>query len=68
MKKATIDYLSEKGKPEIFTDERYQTVKQVMQHGMKQDAWLNNYLRLDPLNKAEWIADHMVLLCDAGKI
>lgn len=53
-------FLKEKGKLDAFTKERYELIKQTMKYGMKKDVWLKNYLSLDPLNKAEWVADHLI--------
>jgi aminopeptidase C len=68
MKRDVINFLKEKGKAELFTEERYHRVKQIMKFGMKKDAWLNNYLNLDPLNKAQWICDHIIKLVELGQI
>lgn len=68
MKRDVIAMLKEKGKFSLFTDNRLNIVKEVMKLGMKNDAWLKNYLSLDPLNKAKWVADHLVKLAEAGNI
>ena len=68
MKRDVKQYLKEKGRLDIFTEERYAAVYEVMKHGMKQDAWLKNYLSLDPLNKAQWVCDHMIKFVDLNKI
>lgn len=68
MKREVIAILKEKGKFSLFTDNRLNIVKEVMKLGMKNDAWLKNYLSLDPLNKAQWVADHLVKLAEAGNI
>jgi hypothetical protein len=44
----------------VFTAERFELVKKTMQHGMTKDLWLKTYLSLDPLNKAQWVADHLI--------
>jgi len=58
--------LKEKGKLDLFTDARFKQVKAVMKYGMKQDDWLKNFLGLDPLNKSQWCADHLIRLVEAG--
>lgn len=68
MKREVKSILKEKGKLSLFTDERLEMVKQVMRYGMTKDAWLKNYLSLDPLNKAQWCADHLVKFAEAGQI
>jgi len=68
MKKEVQGYLSEKGKTDYFTHERYDKVYEVMKYGMKQDEWLKNYLSLDPLNKAQWICDHIIKFVELNKI
>jgi hypothetical protein len=68
MKVETKKILKEKQKIDLFTDERYEQVKDLMKHRMSCDIWLNNYLSLDPSNKAEWCADHLVLFVERGLI
>lgn len=68
MKIDTKKILKEQGKLDLFTEERFEQVKAVMKHGMTKDAWLNNYLRLDPLNKAQWCADHLVKFVEGGHL
>jgi hypothetical protein len=68
MKRETKALLKEKGKASLFTEEHYKLVVDVMKHGMTKDAWLKNYLSLDPYNKAEWISDHIISLVEAGHI
>lgn len=60
--------LKERGRPELFTESNFGIVREVMKLGMKEDEWLNMYLNLDPLNKVDWIADHIVKLYDAGHL
>ena len=60
--------LKEKGKLDLFSEERYNIVKSLMNYGMTKDAWLKNYLSLDPLNKAEWCADRLIFLVERQKI
>jgi hypothetical protein len=68
MKDDVKDILKEKGKIDLFSDLRYYKVKNAMEYGMTKDAWLKNYLSLDPLNKAQWIADHLIKFVEAGQI
>jgi hypothetical protein len=68
MKIDTQKILKAQGKLDIFTEERYLTVKAVMEHGMTKDAWMKSYLSLDPYNKSQWIADQMVFLVKNGHI
>ena len=66
MKVETKKILKEQGKLDLFTEDRFEQVKAVMKHGMTKDAWLKNYLSLDPLNKAQWCADHIVKFIEGG--
>ncbi len=68
MKSETKKLLKGKGKLDLFTEDRFNQVKEVMKYGMTQDAWLKNYLSLDPLNKAEWVADHLIKFVELGKM
>lgn len=68
MKAEVIKILKEKGLLVLFTDERYIAVKYLMRVAMKKDEWLKNYLSLDPLNKSQWISDHIVKLVELNKI
>lgn len=68
MKNEVKKILKEKGKLNIFTEDRYEQVKSVMKYGMTKDAWLKNYLSLDPLNKAQWCADHLIKFVESGNI
>ncbi len=60
--------LKDKGKIDLFTKERLTLVKSVMKHEMTKDNWLKMYLGLDPLNKAQWCADHLVLFIEGGHL
>jgi hypothetical protein len=66
MKKKVKQILKEKGKSNLFTDIRFEKIKQVMKIGMTKDLWLKNYLSLDPLNKAQWCADHIIECVEGG--
>lgn len=68
MKREVLKILKENGKLDFYTNSRYYQVVEVMKYGMKQDAWLKNYLSLDPLNKAQWVADHIISLVIKGAI
>ena len=68
MRSEVIKILKEKDKLGLFTVARYEQVKEVMKFGIKRDEWLKNYLSLDPLNRAQWVADHIIKLSEMGKI
>ncbi len=68
MKEETKKILKAKGKLDLYTDERFEQVESVMKYGMIKDAWLENYLSLDPINKSEWSADHLVKLVEGGHL
>ena len=65
MKKEVKRILKEQGNLDFYTDLRFDLVKSAMKDGIKKDDWLKNYLSLDPLNKAQWVADNIVRI---GKI
>lgn len=52
--------LKEKGHPELFTDNNYDTVKELMGVACKRDTTLKNYLSISPDFKAAFIADHII--------
>jgi hypothetical protein len=60
MKVDTKKILKEQGKLDLFTDERFELIKAAMRYRITKDPWLKNYLSLDPFNKAQWCADHLV--------
>jgi hypothetical protein len=68
MKAEVKRILKEKGKSDIFTIERLEITKQLMRHAIADDTWLKNYLSLDPLNRAEWCADHLIKLVESELI
>lgn len=68
MKKEVKNFLKEKGKSEIFTEERFETMKEYMKLSMKRSLPLKTYLSFDPLNKAQFIADHMITFVDSNHI
>ena len=53
---------------DVFTKERFELVKKTMRYGITKDLWLKTYLSLDPLNKAQWVADHLIKFSKLGKI
>jgi len=68
MKAETKKILKEQRKLGLFTEDRFEQVYAVMKHGMTKDVLLKNYLSLDPLNKAQWCADHLVKLVEGGHL
>lgn len=68
MKEDVKKILKTKGRLDLFTDERYKLTVEVMKHGMTKDVWLKQYLSLDPLNKAQWIADHLIIFIDGNHL
>jgi len=62
MKREIKSILKEQGKLELFSDDKFEQVKALMKYAMTQDSWLKMYLSLDPLNKAQWCADHIHLI------
>jgi 3'-phosphoadenosine 5'-phosphosulfate sulfotransferase (PAPS reductase)/FAD synthetase len=61
MKSELKKLLKEKGYPDLFTEELYSTLVTIMKENMKKDEWLNMYLKLDPLNKVQWLYDAMLI-------
>jgi len=68
MEREVKKILKEKGSLDMFTKERFELIKKTMRYGMTKDLWLKNYLSLDPLNKAQWVADHLIKFSKLGKI
>jgi hypothetical protein len=66
MKAETKKILKEQNKFDLFTEHRFEQVKIVMKYAIKRDEGLKTYLSLDPLNKAQWCADHLVKLVEGG--
>lgn len=60
--------LKDKGKLDLYTDERADFVRLLMATMMLKDTWLKMYLSLDKLNRAQWCADHLVKLAESGEI
>ena len=62
MKKEVKEILKEAGKLELFTEDRFETVKELMKLGMKQSPQLKGLLSIDPYYKSKYIADYIILL------
>ena len=60
MEREVKKILKEANSLSAFTKERFELIKKTMRYGMTKDLWLKNYLSLDPLNKAQWVADHLI--------
>ena len=60
MEREVKKILKEKDSLEVFTKERFELIKKTMCYGMSKDLWLKTYLSLVPLNKAQWVADHLI--------
>ena len=59
MKREVIRILKQESTVNIFSEDRYNLVKSYMKWAMSMDPILKEFLQLDDLNKAKWIADHM---------
>jgi hypothetical protein len=68
MKKEIKRILKERGKTHLYSEHRWEIIKEFVKLGMKKDPWLNNYLKLDPLNKAQFAADNLIMFAEMGKI
>ena len=68
MESETKKILKEKGKLELFTKDRFKKTKEVMKIAVTKDLWLKNYLSLDPFNKAQWCADHLIIFVEGGHL
>lgn len=68
MEREVKKILKEKDSLDVFTKERFVLIKKTMRYGMTKDLCLKNYLSLDPLNKAQWVADHLIKFSKLGKI
>lgn len=66
MKKEVIKFLKEKGKESLLTQGRWGIINELVKIAMKKDPFLKSYLSLDPLNKAQWMADHIILFSENG--
>lgn len=60
--------LKEKGRLEIFTDERYDICKDVMKYATSRDKVLKGYLGISVDFRVAFIADNMIRLVDLKKI
>ena len=71
MKKLVKSILKSKDKLNLYTDERYNIVKDTLTYGLKnqKDVWLKSYIELDTINnKSQWIADMLIKLTEEGHI
>ena len=68
MEREVKKILKDSGNEAVFTKERFELIKKTMRYGMTKDLWLKTYLSLDPLNKAQWVADHLIKFSKLGKI
>lgn len=62
MKKEVKEILKEAGQIDLYSDEKFEFVKQFMNSLSKSDKPLKNLLSLDPYYKAKFIADHIMTL------
>lgn len=60
MKKEVKKYLKENGHPDLFSEERYSIIKKYMKLASCKNLQLKTYLSFDPLNKAQFVGDHMI--------
>lgn len=68
MKAFVKQELKEKGRIDIFSDERYGVVKEVMKHAISRDEALKCYLQISIDFRVSFIADNMIRLVDLKKI
>ena len=60
MKVEVKKQLKEKGFPNLFTDQRYDNVKNIMSYAISVDKMLKSYLSISPDFKVDFICDHMI--------
>lgn len=60
--------LKEKGRSEIFTDERYGVCREIMKYATSRDKVLKGYLGISFDFRVAFIADNMIRLVDLKKI
>ncbi len=60
MKKEVKKYLKENGHPDLFSEERYSIIKEYMKLASSKNLPLKTYLSFDPLNKVQFMGDHMI--------
>lgn len=60
MKNEIKKYLKENGHPDLFSEERYATIKEYMKLASKKNLPLKTYLSFDPLNKVKFVGDHII--------
>ena len=68
MKNEVKQELKEKGRADIFTEERFAICKEVMKIGMSKDNILKAYLNISPDFKVDFIVDNMIKFVDLGKM
>jgi hypothetical protein len=68
MKKEVKNILTENGKINLYTEERFNVVKDLMKLSMKKDVTLKSFLSIDPYYKAKFIADHIIKLASENLI
>ena len=59
MKSEVKHMLKYSGYNYVFSEDRYNAVKRIMKRSMATNRPLREYLSLDTLNRATWIANHM---------
>jgi len=60
--------LKEKGRQDIFTEERYTTIVSLMKYTMKTQLKMKLFLEISPEIRVSFVADHMIKFTDLGKI
>jgi hypothetical protein len=68
MKNEVKIILKERGKCDLFTEDRYGIVKELMKLSMKKDKMLRSFLSIDPYYKTKFIADHIIKLTESKQI
>lgn len=68
MKKEVKNILKENGNIDLYTDYRFNVVKELMKLSMKKDVTLKSFLSIDPYYKAKFVADHIVKLASENLI
>jgi len=68
MKKEVKNILKENGKIDLYTDDRFNVVNELMKLSMKKDVTLKSFLSIDPYYKAKFVADHIVKLSSENLI
>jgi len=68
MKKEVKNILKENGKIDLYTEDRFNIVKELMKLSMKKDVTLKSFLSIDPYYKAKFVADHITKLASENLI